>query len=48
MEQTQQSPKNAVTEAMAQEPVVEQRERPRRLRIDLLEERVAPNAIWGE
>jgi hypothetical protein len=45
MEQTQQGP---MIETTAQEPIVEQPAPPRRLRIDLLEERVAPIAIWGD
>jgi hypothetical protein len=45
MKQTQPKQHSSTSETTAQRQSVE---RPRRLRIDLLEARVAPIAIWGE
>jgi len=48
MEQRQQKQQKPITETTAQSPVGERAAAPHRLRIDLLEARVAPIAIWGE
>jgi hypothetical protein len=47
MKQTQQTKQSPMPETTTEQPV-ERPERPRRFRIDLLEARVAPIAIWGE
>jgi hypothetical protein len=48
MERHQQPNEQVVTERTREERPEERTARRLRLRIDALEERVAPNAIWGE
>jgi hypothetical protein len=48
MKQKQPTQHSSTSETTAQRQSVERPEQPRRLRIDLLEARVAPIAIWGE